>query len=68
MKNCNKNLLKVLDEVHKLIIVADIGDLQRNDTECGELYCLIREKANRIKELTEKEIKYHKKVKMWNND
>ena len=68
MKKCNKNLLKVLDEVHKLLVITDIGDLQRNDTGCGELYCVIREKAYRIKDLTEKEIKYHKKVKMWNNN
>ena len=68
MKKCNKNLLKVLDEVHKLLLIADIGDLQRNDIECGALYGVIREKAYKIKELTEKEIKNHKKTKMWDND
>ncbi len=68
MKKCNQNLLKILDEVHKLLFVADIGDLQRDDIGCGVLYEIVREKAYHIKELTDKEIKNHKKSKKWNEE
>lgn len=68
MRKCNKNLLKVLDQIHKLLFLADIGDLQRDDDGCGVLYGILRDNAYKMKDVAEKEIERHKKLGKWDED
>ena len=65
MKVSNKNILKVLEYVRKLLFLADKGDIQRKDDGCGVLYWIVRDSAYKMKEQAEKEIENHKKFGKW---
>ncbi len=68
MKECNKNLIKVLEYVKDLLFLADKGDLEREDGGCGVIYGLIRDSAYKIRTETIKEIEQHKAKGMWDVD
>jgi len=68
MKSCNKNLLKVIDITERLLIIADKGDMQRNDDGCGVLYGVVRDSAYKMKSMAEKEIENHKKLGKWDDE
>ena len=68
MKSCNKNLLKVIDIAERLLIIADKGDMQRNDDGCGVLYGVVRDSAYKMKSMAEKEIENHKKRGKWDDE
>ena len=65
MKVSNRNILKVLEHVRKLLFLADKGDMQRKDAGCGVLYGIVRDSAYKMKEQAEKEIESHKKLGRW---
>lgn len=65
MKNCNQNILNVLECVSKLLHIADNGDLHREDDGCGVLYGIVRDSSYKIKNKAEKEIEKHKKLGKW---
>ncbi len=65
MKPSNKNILKVLDHVRKLLFIADKGDLQREDNGCGVLFGVVRDSAYKMKIEAEREIENHKKIGNW---
>lgn len=65
MNRSNKNILKVLEYVRKLLFLADKGDLQRKDDGCGVLYGIVRDSAYKMKDQAEKEIDTHKKLGKW---
>ena len=68
MKQCNRNILQVLDNVRKLLFIADKGDLQREDDGCGVLYGIVRDSAYKIKIQAEQEIEHHKRVGKWDEN
>lgn len=68
MKSCNKNLLKVIDITERLLMIADKGDMQRNDDGCGVLYGVVRDSAYKMKSMAEKEIENHKKLGKWDDE
>jgi hypothetical protein len=65
MNRSNKNILKVLEYVRKLLFLADKGDMQRKDDGCGVLYGIVRDSAYKMKEQAEKEIDTHKRLGKW---
>lgn len=65
MNRSNKNILKVLEYVRKLLFLADKGDLQRKDDGCGVLYGIVRDSAYKMKDVAEKEIDTHRKLGKW---
>lgn len=68
MKSCNKNLLKVIDITERLLMIADKGDIQREDDGCGVLYGIVRDSAYKIKKQAETEIENHKRFGKWDNE
>ncbi len=68
MKPSNKNILKVLDHVRKLLFIADKGDLQREDDGCGVLFGVVRDSAYKMKIEAEREMENHKKTGNWDRE
>ena len=48
-----------------MILLADQGDAEREDTGCGILYGIMRDSAFRIKKLAEEEKQKHKNKGWW---
>lgn len=48
-----------------MIILADQGDLNRNDKTCGILYGVLRDSAYKLKSLAEKERQLHIDGGLW---
>jgi hypothetical protein len=65
MKPCNDNILKALELSRELMVLADKGDMQREDSGCGVLYGVVRDAAYKIKERAEKEKQNHKLNHVW---
>jgi hypothetical protein len=68
MRPCNRNILKVLDHVRKLLFIADTGDIQREDDGCGVLYGIVRDSAYKIIKQAETEIENHKRFGKWDKE
>ncbi len=65
MKPCNDNILKALELSRELMVLADKGDMQREDSGCGVLYGVVRDAAYKIKERAQKEKQNHKLNHAW---
>ena len=50
-----------------MIQLAEIGDIEREDTGCGILYGILRDSAYKIKKLAEEERDAHKKKGWWDD-
>jgi hypothetical protein len=68
VKSCDENLKQTLHLVDEMIRLADKGDIEREDTNCGILYGILRDSAYKIKKLAEKEKEAHQKKGWWNED
>ena len=64
-KPCNSNLVKVLRISREMMVLADRGDENRKDTNCGVLYGMLRDSAYKLRSLAEKEINLHKQSGLW---
>jgi hypothetical protein len=68
VKSCDENLKQTLYLVDEMIRLADKGDVEREDTNCGILYGILRDSAYKLKGLAEKEKEAHRKKGWWNED
>jgi hypothetical protein len=59
VKPCDRNLETTLHLVEEMIRLADQGDMDREDTDCGILYGVLRDAAYKVKRLAEKEMAKH---------
>lgn len=59
MKKCDQNIEETFRLVEKMLLLADRGDEDREDTGCGIMYGMIRDSAYKIKQLAEKEKQAH---------
>lgn len=59
MKPCDHNIQSTLRLVDEMIKLADQGDIDREDTDCGILYGVLRDAAYKIKRLAEIEMARH---------
>lgn len=66
MKEFNENLLKALQLSKELMLLADKGDLERNDDGCGVVYGVVRDCAYKLKNEAERERDSHKQKDKWN--
>ena len=64
-KPCDKNLQRTMDLTEEMILLADQGDAQREDTGCGVLYGVLRDAAYKLRRLAEEEIERHKTKGWW---
>ena len=67
MKPCDQNIKKTLELVRQMIQLAEIGDVEREDTGCGILYGILRDSGYKIKKLAEEEREAHKKKGWWDD-
>lgn len=59
MKPCDRNIQTTLRLVEEMIKLADQGDMDREDTNCGILYGILRDSAYKLKQLAEAEQANH---------
>ncbi|MBD3346378.1 MAG: hypothetical protein GF401_15100 [Chitinivibrionales bacterium] len=64
----NKNIEEVIDLAHKLLFLADKGDIQREDDGCGVLYGIVRDCAYKLKLQAEQEKENHIQQGIWERD
>ncbi|MBW2608945.1 MAG: hypothetical protein JRC68_01200 [Deltaproteobacteria bacterium] len=65
MRPCDESIKRTLDLVKKMLALADEGDANREDTNCGVLYSVLRDSAYKVRKLAEAEIYAHKKKGLW---
>lgn len=59
VKPCDRNIQSTLRLVDEMIKLADQGDIDREDTDCGILYGILRDSAYKLKHLAETEQAKH---------
>ncbi len=64
-KASNENLLRVMRLTRDMLALADEGDRDREDADCGILYGVLRDTGYRLRKLAEKEIEKHKQKGDW---
>lgn len=65
VKPCDRNILKTLQLVSQMIELANLGDIEREDTGCGVLYGMLRDSAYKLKKMAEQEKENHIKKGWW---
>ena len=63
----NLHLKQALDLAHELLILADKGDLVRQDIGCGILFGVLRDSAYKIRSMAEDELNVHNRQKQENS-
>jgi len=64
-KQCNINLLKVIDLTNEMKSLANTGLASSEDDNCVILYGLLRDAAYKIMSVAEKEVSNHRKLNKW---
>jgi len=65
MKPCDKNIKNTLNLTEEMINLANIGDIEREDSGCGILYGILRDSAYKIKKIAQQEKENHIKKGWW---
>jgi hypothetical protein len=66
VKPCDRNIEKTIQLTEEMILLANTGDEEREDTGCGILYGVVRDAAYKIRKLAEAEWQKHK-LKKWSD-
>jgi hypothetical protein len=64
-KPSNENLKKLLNLSREMLALADEGDRDRNDDNCGIIYGILRDSAYRLRTLAEEECNRHEVAQKW---
>jgi hypothetical protein len=64
----NKNIVEVLELTQTMINLADRGDNQREDANCGVLFGMLRDTAFHLRRLAVKERENHISSGIWEID
>ncbi len=67
MKSCDENIMKTIMLADQMLVLADQGDAQSEDSGCGILYGIIRDSAYKILKLAEQEKQNHINKGWWHN-
>lgn len=65
LKPCDRNILKILNLTEEMIVLADQGDVDREDVGCGVLYGVLRDTAYKLKKMAEEEKRSHQLKGWW---
>jgi len=68
VKPCNLHIVKTLKLVDEMILLADLGDADREDNGCGILYGVLRDSAFKLKKLAEEEKLNHIRKGWWHEE
>lgn len=64
-KRCDKNIVETLKLVERMVELAQQGDMDREDVDCGVLFGVMLDSAFKIKKLAEEEKQSHIKKGWW---
>ncbi len=64
-KRCDQNIVETLKLVEKMVELAQKGDLDREDVDCGVLFGVMLDSAFKLKKLAEEEKQSHIKKGWW---
>ena len=67
VKACDKNIQRTLKLTHEMILLANQGDADREDTACGILYGVMRDAAYKLQQMAETEKKNHQAKGWWDS-
>lgn len=67
-KPYNENIIKVLRLSRKMMLLADLGDVHRQDKRCGILYGTLRDAAYKLRKMAEEEKLNHQTTGIWDLD
>ena len=65
MKLCDESIRKTLILVNDMLDLAEEGDANREDTNCGVLFGVLRDSAYKIRQMAEAEREAHIKKGWW---
>jgi hypothetical protein len=65
VKPCDRNIKETIQLAERMIQLADIGDIDREDIGCGILYGMLRDCGYKIKQLAEAEKVKHQAKGWW---
>ena len=65
MKLCDESIRKTLILVNDMLDLAEEGDTNREDTNCGVLFGVLRDSAYKIRQMAEAEREAHIKKGWW---
>jgi len=65
MKLCDESIRKTLILVNEMLDLAEEGDANREDTNCGVLFGVLRDSAYKIRQMAEAEREAHIKKGWW---
>ncbi len=66
MKPCDQNIKAAIELANKMILLAERGDIDREDVGCGILYGVLRDSGYKLKLMAEKEKDVHIQKGWWN--
>lgn len=61
----NENLRRVIELSREMLALADEGDRDRGDDNCGIIYGILRDSAYRLRAMAEEECRRHRDAKRW---
>ncbi|MBU0518871.1 hypothetical protein KKA00_00840 [bacterium] len=61
----NSNIVKVLRLSREMMVLADLGDHNRQDRSCGVLYGTLRDAAYKLRQMAQEEREVHRKNGIW---
>lgn len=64
----NSNLVKLLNLTMEMLALADEGDRDRDDTNCGIIYGVLRDSAYKLRRLAKDECGKHKEAGKWQDE
>jgi len=62
---CNQNIRDLKELINQMIALSEKGDAEREDTNCGVMYGILRDAAFRLLKLAEDEERAHKTKGLW---
>ncbi len=68
LKVCDENIRRILRLTNDMMLLAEEGDIHREDTGCGVLYGLLRDYAFKLRQLAEEEKKAHIRKGWWKEE
>ncbi len=67
-KKYNQHILELLRLSREMMVLADLGDRDREDSSCGVLYGTLRDAAYKLRSEAEKEKLQHQEKGLWDID
>lgn len=64
----NKNLLEAIRMTNEMLLLAEQGDHDLNDSTCAIVYGVMRDMAYKLRRMAEEECRKHKEAGKWEEE